>query len=37
MPRNPGGKPAADEIYAVDDATLARLDQFERQDARTTV
>jgi gamma-glutamylcyclotransferase (GGCT)/AIG2-like uncharacterized protein YtfP len=28
---DPSGKPVAGEIYAVDDATLARLDQLERE------
>jgi gamma-glutamylcyclotransferase (GGCT)/AIG2-like uncharacterized protein YtfP len=28
---DPGGKPVAGEIYTVDDATLARLDQLERE------
>jgi gamma-glutamylcyclotransferase (GGCT)/AIG2-like uncharacterized protein YtfP len=28
---NPSGKPVAGEIYTVDDATLARLDQLERE------
>jgi gamma-glutamylcyclotransferase (GGCT)/AIG2-like uncharacterized protein YtfP len=33
---DPSGKPVAGEVYAVDDATLARLDQLEREGARTT-
>jgi gamma-glutamylcyclotransferase (GGCT)/AIG2-like uncharacterized protein YtfP len=28
---DPSGKPVAGEVYAVDDATLARLDQLERE------
>lgn len=28
---DPSGKPVAGEIYSVDDATLARLDQLERE------
>ena len=28
---DPSGKPVAGEIYAVDDATLARLDELERE------
>ena len=28
---DPSGKPVAGEIYTVDDATLARLDQLERE------
>lgn len=28
---DPGGKPVAGELYIVDDATLARLDQLERE------
>jgi gamma-glutamylcyclotransferase (GGCT)/AIG2-like uncharacterized protein YtfP len=28
---DPGGKPVAGEIFTVDDATLARLDQLERE------